>query len=144
MTHPLQNSNSSGGGNILFIKIKIECPAGQDLEIMTFRYLKTLVFDKLFQKLQIIWCFYFWGVSLVITNCLFNNLYNYLTLSPHIHLYPIHFRKFDMTPKNSGGSLRFPLLFKGRGGGGRGDVLTYCPIKLSEYLCNNNRNIWFS
>ena len=27
-------------------------PAGQNLEIMTVRYLKTLVFDKFFKKLQ--------------------------------------------------------------------------------------------
>ena len=51
MTYPLQRSNSSGGGNILFIKIKIKCPAGQNLEIMTFRYLKTLAFDKFFKKI---------------------------------------------------------------------------------------------
>ena len=143
MTHPLQNSNSSGGGNILFIKIKIECPAGQNLEIMTFRYLKTLVFDKLFQKLQIIWCFYFWGVSLVITNCLFNNLYNYLTLSPPYTLIPHSFQEIWHDSKKF---WRFPQIspIVRREGGGRGDVLTYCPIKLSEYLCNNNRNIWFS
>ena len=36
------------GGDILLIKIKIRFPAGQNLEIMTFRYLKTLVFDKFF------------------------------------------------------------------------------------------------
>ena len=28
-----------GGGDILLIKIKIKCPVGQNLEIMTFRYL---------------------------------------------------------------------------------------------------------
>ena len=39
-------------GNTLFVKIKIKYPAGQNLEIMTFRYLKTLVFDKCFTKLQ--------------------------------------------------------------------------------------------
>ena len=43
--------------NILFIKIKIKYPIGQNLEIMTFRYLKTLVFDK-FLKNYNIWCFY--------------------------------------------------------------------------------------
>ena len=31
-----------GGGHILLTKIKIKCTAGQNLEIMTFRYLKTL------------------------------------------------------------------------------------------------------
>ena len=40
-----------GGGNILYLKIKIKCPAGQNLEIMTFRCLKTLVFDNFFKKL---------------------------------------------------------------------------------------------
>ena len=40
------------GGNILFIRIKIKCPTGQNLEIMTLTYLKTLVFDKFFKKLQ--------------------------------------------------------------------------------------------
>ena len=39
-------------GNILLMKIITKCPAGQNLEIMTFRYLKTLVFDKFFKKLQ--------------------------------------------------------------------------------------------
>ena len=40
------------GGNILLMKTKTKCPAGQNLEIMTVRYLKTLVFDKFFKKLQ--------------------------------------------------------------------------------------------
>ena len=40
------------GGNFLFIKIKIKCNKGQNLEIMTFRYIKTLVFDKCFKELQ--------------------------------------------------------------------------------------------
>ena len=39
-------------GNILLIKIKIKCPAGQNLEIMPFRYLKTIAFDNVFKKLQ--------------------------------------------------------------------------------------------
>ena len=34
------------------MKIKIKCPAGKNLEIMIFRYLKTLVFDKFFKKLH--------------------------------------------------------------------------------------------
>ena len=53
MTYRLQSSNSSGerGCNTLFIKIKIKCPAGQNLEIMTFSYLKTLDFDKFFEKI---------------------------------------------------------------------------------------------
>ena len=50
MTYPLESSNSSGGGNILLIKTKIKCPGGQNLEIMTFRYLNTLVFDNLKKK----------------------------------------------------------------------------------------------
>ena len=55
--------------------------AGQNLEMLTFRYHKTLVFGNFFKKL--IWCFYFWRVLLVITN---PPLYDYSTLSPHIHL----------------------------------------------------------
>ena len=41
-----------GSGNILFIKIKIKCSTGQNVEIMAFRYLKTLAFDKFFTKFQ--------------------------------------------------------------------------------------------
>ena len=41
-----------GGGDILLTKIKIKCPAGQNLEITIFRYLKTLVFEKFFKKLH--------------------------------------------------------------------------------------------
>ena len=52
MTYPLESSNSSGGGNILLIKIKIKGHAGENLEMMTFRYLKIWVFDKIFLKLQ--------------------------------------------------------------------------------------------
>ena len=40
------------GGNTLLIKIKIKCLAGQNLEITTFRYVKTLVFDEVFKKIQ--------------------------------------------------------------------------------------------
>ena len=40
------------GGNILLLKITIKCPAGQNLEIMIFRYLKTLVYDKFFKNLK--------------------------------------------------------------------------------------------
>ena len=83
MTYPLESINSSGDGNILLIKIKIKCPARQNLEIMIFRYLKTLVFDNFFKNSNIIWCFYFWRVLLVITN---PPLYDYSTLSPHINL----------------------------------------------------------
>ena len=54
-----ENSNSSGGGNILLIKIKIKWPAGQNLEIMTFRYLKTLIFDKVFKKITLFDVFLF-------------------------------------------------------------------------------------
>ena len=36
------------GGNALLMKIKIKCPTGQNLDIMTFKYLKTLVFDIFF------------------------------------------------------------------------------------------------
>ena len=46
MTYALQSSNISSGGNILLMKIKIKCPTGKHLEIMTFRYLKnTTLFD---------------------------------------------------------------------------------------------------
>ena len=48
-----------GGGNILVIKIKIKCPVGQKLEIITFWYLKTLVFHKDFKKLQYYLMFFF-------------------------------------------------------------------------------------
>ena len=37
------------GGNIP-MEIKIKRPAGQNLDVMTFRYLKTLVFDIFFKK----------------------------------------------------------------------------------------------
>ena len=100
----MQSSKSSGGGNILFMIIKIKCPTGENFEIMTFRCLKTLVFDKFLTKLQHYLFFYSWRVLLVITNPL---LYDYSTLSPHIHLSPIHFRKIDMNTKNSGGFIRF-------------------------------------
>ena len=50
------------------MKIKIKYSAGQSLEIMTFRYLKTLVFDKFFKKLQYYLKFYFWRVLLLIAN----------------------------------------------------------------------------
>ena len=60
MAYPLESSNSSGGGNILPVKIKIKCCARQNLEIMTFRYLKTLVYDIFFfKKYNIIGCFQF-------------------------------------------------------------------------------------
>ena len=52
MTYALQNSNISSDGNILLMKIKIKCPTGKNLEIMTFRYLKNLVFDKFFKEIQ--------------------------------------------------------------------------------------------
>ena len=52
MTYLLERSNGSRGGEILLRKIKIKCPTGQNLESMTFRYLKTLVVDKFFEKLQ--------------------------------------------------------------------------------------------
>ena len=54
---------------------------------MTFRYLKNLVFEKFFKKLQhYLRCSYFWRVLLVTTT---PTLYGYLTLFPHIHLPPI-------------------------------------------------------
>ena len=65
-----------GGGNILFINIKIECLAVQDLKIMAFRFLKTLV----------LWLFDF--------------------VPPYRLIPPIHFRKIEMTTKNSGGFIR--------------------------------------
>ena len=42
------------GGNALLMKIKIKCPTGQNLDIMTFRYLKTLVFDMFFLNYNIV------------------------------------------------------------------------------------------
>ena len=104
MTYPLESSNSSGGGNILLTKIKI-----RNLELVTFRYLKTLVFDNFFKN-YISW-FYFWRVLLVITNPLFmiirpcpSILYTYT---------PIHFRKIDMSTKIPGGFIRsLPPLFR--------------------------------
>ena len=84
MTYPLESSNGSGGGNILLIKIKIKCQAGKNLEIITFRYLKTLVFSKFFKKYYIIWCFYFWRILLVIKR---GSLWLF-DIVPHIHLSP--------------------------------------------------------
>ena len=34
------------------MKIKIKCAAGQKLEVMIFKYLKTQVFDNCFKELQ--------------------------------------------------------------------------------------------
>ena len=56
---------------ICHIKIKIKYPAGKNAEIMTFRYLKTLFLTSVFKNYNILWCFYFWGELLVITNPLF-------------------------------------------------------------------------
>ena len=42
------------GGNALLMKIKIKCPTGQNLDIMTFKYLKTLVFDIFFLNYNIV------------------------------------------------------------------------------------------
>ena len=78
------------GGNILLMKIKVKYPAGQNLEMKTFRYLKTLIFDKPFKSYNIIWCFYFWRVLWLIANLL---LYDYSTLSPHISLSPHSFQE---------------------------------------------------
>ena len=63
-------------------------PAGQKLEIMTFRYLKNF-FDKFFIKLKYYLMFLF---------------LNYWTVSP------IHFRKIDMTTKSNWGVIKFPHL----------------------------------
>ena len=123
MTYPLGSSNISGGGNILHINIKIKCHAGrQNLEIMTFRYLKTLVLASFFKNYNIIWCFYFWRVLLVITP----PLYDYLILAPYINLSLIHFRKIDMTTKNFGGPL--PLF---RGGWCHGTPFKKIPCSSS-------------
>ena len=74
-----------GGGNILFINIKIECLAVQDLKIMAFRFLKTLV----------LWLFDF--------------------VPPYRLIPPIHFRKIEMTTKNSGGFIRwYAPIFQGK------------------------------
>ena len=51
MNYHLESSNSSGGGDIPLIKIKIKCPAGQNLEIMTFKYFKTFFLKKFFLKI---------------------------------------------------------------------------------------------
>ena len=64
------------------------------------------------QNCNIIWHFYFWRVLLVITKPPLND---YSTLSPYITYPLIHFRKIDMTTKNSGGFIRFPPLFRGGG-----------------------------
>ena len=57
---------------------------------------------------NIIWCFYFWRVLLVITNLLFMIIRHCLP----IYTYPpIHFSKIDVTTKNSGGFIRFSLIF---------------------------------
>ena len=122
MTYPLGSLYISGGGNILHINIKIKCHAGrQNLEIMTFRYLKTLVLTSFFKNYNI-WCFYFWRVSLVITP----PLYDYLILVLYIHLSLIHFRKIDMTTKNFGGPL--PLF---RGGWCHGTPFKKIPCSSS-------------
>ena len=86
------------------IKIKIKCPAGQNLETMTLRHLKTYVLDKFFKNY--INCFYFWRVLLVITN---PTLYDYSTLSPHIHLPPHSFWENWHDHKKSWGFIRFQL-----------------------------------
>ena len=78
-----------GGGDILLIKIKIKCPAGQNLE-MTFIYLKISVFEFFFLNCHIFWCFYLWRVLSVIIN---PPLYDYSTLSPYIHLSPHSFQE---------------------------------------------------
>ena len=87
-------------------------PAGQNSEIMTFRYLKTLVFDKSFKKLQhcLMFSFLKSRVLFVITNPLFLSSW----LFDFVPLYTlIHFGKIDMTTENSGGFIRFPPLFRG-------------------------------
>ena len=89
MTYSLGSSNSSGwgGGDILLIKIKIQCcSAGQNLEVMTFRYLKTLVLDKFFEN-YIIWYFHFWVVLFVIINPLF------MIIRLCLPIYPYSFQK---------------------------------------------------
>ena len=114
MTYPLESSNSSGGGDTLLIKGKVKFPAGKKLEIMTFRYLKTLVFDNFFKNYNIIWCFHFGRVLFVITNPFFMSLWLF-DVGPLYTL--IHFSKIDMTTKNSGGFIRFlphPIV-QGRG-----------------------------
>ena len=80
MTYPLQSSNSSGGGNIL---LKNEILTGQNLEIMAFKYLKTLVFDNFLKKLHYL---IFLFLKSIITNN-YPPLYDYPTLSP-IYTYP--------------------------------------------------------
>ena len=95
-----------GSGNILLIKIKIKCLTGQNLEIMTFRYNKTLLFDKLFKNLEHYLMFLFLK-SIISDNT--NLLFMFIQICPpHIHLSPIHFRKIDTTTKNSGGFIRYP------------------------------------
>ena len=79
----MQSSNISGVGNIVFIKIKIKCPAGQNLEIMIFRCLKTLDFDKFFRELQHYEMFLFLSIPLSRPSL----LYDYSTLSPKYSCY---------------------------------------------------------
>ena len=66
-------------------------------------------------------------------------------LVPHIHLSPIHFKKFDMTTKNYGGFIRTPppthCLW---GGGGDDDMRSYSQTILHTFpeLTSSNTKIF--
>ena len=82
----------TGGGYILFMKIKIKCPSGQNLGIMTFRYLKTSVFDKFLKKLQYLMFFLFLK-SIISDNC--PPFLWFFNFGSHIHSSPIRFRQIS-------------------------------------------------
>ena len=80
MTYPWESSN------ILLIKIKIKSPAGQNLELMTFRYLKILVSHRFFNKLQHYLMFLFLNSIIIDNQPLSLWLFNFVspnTLIPH-------------------------------------------------------------
>ena len=85
-----------------------------------FQISQNFSFWQVFENYNIIWCFYFWRVLLVITapSPLPPPFKNIQLFSP-IYTYPsIDFRKIDMTSKNYWGFIRFPptTLFRGEEG----------------------------
>ena len=105
------------GGDILIIKIKIKCPAGQNLE-MTFIYLKISVFEFFFLNCHIFWCFYLWRVLSVIINPPSLWLFDFVPL--HTLIPPFISGKLTWPQKILKVSSDSPLLFLGgwcHGGG---------------------------